>query len=210
MRSKLYLAAGFCAALSVATPVFAGGPYVAVGGEVGRFGAETPFPTENYTGTMLSGRAGYDFGRYFGVEAEGALRVGGSAEVSRNFGDATVTFDDNFEDKVTSRYGVFLRGKVPTSDKSNLFLRVGLGARQSDYRSQGSETRPGLPISERSFTRDKSDSFAAIGAGFEYDLGDKGLNAIRAEFTSYAILVDTEDETFLSDYVGAVSYVRRF
>ena len=113
---------GFIMSLALTGPALAGGPFVAIGGEVGSFGSVTPFPTESYTGSMLAGRAGYDFGRYFGVEADGAVRVGGAAEVSRNFGDETVTFDDNFEDKVTSRYGVFLRGKVPTSGLLTLTL----------------------------------------------------------------------------------------
>lgn len=201
---------GFLAALAISETALAGGPFVAVGAEVGSY--DTTFPTEAYSDVTLTGRVGYDFGRYFGVEAEGAVNVGGSAKEIRSFADdmSAFAFTDEFEEEAVSRYGVFLRGKLPLSERTDVFIRAGLGARQSTRSFRSDQTNTDGTFAQNAFSQSNSDGFVALGGGLEFDLSADKRNAIRAEYTAYAVLVDTEDETFLSDYVGSISYVRRF
>ncbi len=190
-----------------ASAAAASGPYVAVGGEVGRY--ETQTPTGSYTDTALNGRIGYDFGKYFGLEAEGALNLGGAA----TFESGSDAEGFTRRDEVTSRYGLFLRGRVPTSDAVTIFARGGLGARQSKFetRSFGTYQFDGT-LYDTTRGRKEVNGFFAIGGGAEFALSKEQMSAIRAEFTLYQTYIGGEDQDtdFASDSVASIAYVRRF
>lgn len=121
------------------------------------------------------------------MEAEGALNIGGSATESRNFSDEFRTFDDNSEEDITSRVGLFLRAKAPVSEKFSLFLRAGGGGRRSEFNFQGTRTSADGEVMPVSNNFNTSDFFLALGAGFEFYLNEDKRDAIRAAFTVYGV-----------------------
>ena len=198
---------GFLISLTTAGAAFAGSPYIAIGGEVGN--TETQTPTGSYTATAINGRVGYDFGSYFGVEAEGALHVGGSATLT----DQVDRITREFERDVTSRYGVFLRGRVPVSDRVSLFGRAGFGARYETYTfgSFGIYEFDGSTFDETS-SRDDTNIYGALGIGAEFQISDDERNTIRTDLTRYRTYIggEDQDEDYATDTVFSLAYVRRF
>lgn len=193
--------------LALTSTAAANGPYVSIGGEVGSYENQTP--TGSYTDVAINARIGFDFFTYVGIEAEGALNLGGAA----TFMDMTESGSRMFEDDVTSRVGVFLRGRAPVSDRWEIFGRGGFGIRNArdSFRSVGVFQFNGEPF-DMSSDMDRTDPFFAIGGGTEYNLSEDGPNAIRAEFTLYRTYIGGEDQDtdFASDSVFSVAYVRRF
>ena len=198
---------GFILFLSMAGPAFAGGPYVAVGGEVGN--RETQNPTGSFTATALNGRLGYDFGKYFGVEAEGALNLSGSA----SFEDQSEQSTRQFNEDVKSHYGLFLRGRAPVSERISLFGRAGIGRRYGTYsfRSFGIYQFDGSPYDQTSI-RDEGYFYGALGVGAEFQISKDERNAIRADFTRYSVYIGGEDQDldYARDSIFSLAYVRRF
>jgi len=198
---------GIILALAVAGPVFASGPYIAIGGEVGNL--ETQNPTGSFTATALNGRLGYDFGQYFGVEAEGALHLSGSA----SFEDQSEQSTRQYKEDVKSHYGLFLRGRAPVSDRISLFGRAGIGRRYGTYtfRSFGIYQFDGSTYDQTS-SRDEGNFYGALGVGAEFQISEDERNAIRADFTRYSVYIGGEDQDldYAKDSVFSVAYVRKF
>ena len=190
MRYVLALLIG----LSFAGRASAGDFYIAAGGEIGIF--ET-FTAESYTDFTLTGRIGYDFGEYVGVEAEGAINLGSSDTVTESFEGGT----REFSEEITSRYGLFLRGRIPASDGINFFARAGLGARnrKTEFRQTGTDIF--------NSNRNSTFLFGALGGGAEFNLSND--NAIRTEYTFYSTL-NGEDTNDVTDSVFSLTYVKKF
>lgn len=206
--------------ISASTAAFANGPYVAVGADIGSFEHQPQGglfgDAASYTDVALNARIGYDFLTYFGVEAEGAIHLGGSATFSEetdNDFDGVIDGMREFEDDVTSRFGLFLRGRFPVTDTVTGFARGGLGVRneRNNFRSVGIAAFDGEPFESIS-NRSSSDIYAAIGIGAEFSFTEDGRNAIRGEFTRYSAYIGGEDQEVdvSNDNVVSVAYVRRF
>lgn len=198
---------GLWIAMASSTQALAGGPFVTIGGEVGQ--TETQSPTRTYTASALNGRLGYDFGKYFGIEAEGAIHLGSSATETGQVERIT----NEFEREVKSRYGVFLRGRIPVSERVSVFGRAGLGARNETdtFRSFGIFEFNGNMFDETR-VRDESNIYGAFGLGAEFQVSDDVRNAIRADFTRYNTYIggEDQDEDYANDSVFSLAYVRRF
>lgn len=182
-------------------------PYIAVGGGVGEFGTQDS--PGSYTDVNLTARLGYDVGKYFGVEAEGSVNIGGSVSSSRTGLFAATESSEQADNHL----GIFLRGKIPVSDRVSFFARAGLGRRKSTsvFRSADLNELDGINFeATRNFS--VTDFFGALGGGAEYAVTKDKRNAIRAEFTGYNI-VDfggDDDDDALDDSVFTLSYVRKF
>jgi len=182
-------------------------PYVAVGAGVGDF--EPIIPTNSYTDVNLGARIGYNLGNYFGIEAEGVVNVGGAANTS----STNQSFTTERSDTVDSHLGLFIRGRLPVSDRVGIFARTGLGSRRTttEIRSidldEADEFEAGQEVSFR-----QTDLFTAFGVGIEFEITADNKNAVRAEFTQYGVpdLGGDEDNDTRNDSVFSLAYVRKF
>ena len=189
------------------TPALAqsSGPWVSVG--AGIVDAETDERSgAGFTATTLGARIGYDFGRYFGVEAEGALGLSGSGEDRSGAPDRPFGFDERFE--YAADYGVFLRGRVPVSDRVEIFARIGLGGRDLDVEILQTDG-DGNPLPVTEITR--NDTYGALGIGAQFAFGTGRQNAVRvdASLRGFADFSE-EDSNNPTDTALSVAYVRRF
>ena len=131
-------------------------------------------------------RAGADFGKYVGVEAEGAFGVmdgGGS------LGGATIKTHLNHE---YAGYGVVRYPVLPNAD---LFARVGYG--HSEIKVSGS-------ANGASFAQTAGDDSVNYGVGGRYMFD--GKNGLRLEWTRY----DFQARGAADADAWTVSYVRKF
>lgn len=163
---------------------------------------------EGFTATTLLARIGYDFGRYVGVEAEGALALSGA----RGSGAlaSTVPFDQSVRTKYGGDYGVFLRGRLPVANRAEVFARIGLGGRDTEAEVfNNDENGNPLPVLQSG----GSDVYGAFGIGAQLGFGTEGRNAVRldvawrgfADFTEEASDRNNPTDTALS-----LAFVRRF
>ncbi|MGB3455516.1 MAG: outer membrane beta-barrel protein [Litorimonas sp.] len=163
----------------------------------------------------LSGKVGYNFNQYFGVEGQGAIGIGGDDEA---FFDQIVQgsqIQGSLETEIDSSIAAFLRVKFPVTDRFELFARGGyhftqVGLDTSDF----TVTTAGTPVTING-TEDNIDfdGFAA-GAGMQMMLDP--LNGVRLEYTFQDVdnienigVAGTDFGEFGSD-VYSVSYVRKF
>lgn len=204
---------GLVMTLMVSGPAFAGGPYIAVGGEVGRY--ETDFPAGEYTDAALNGRLGLDIGKYFGFELEGALNIGGAAKrdgqgVRIQTGGGSSLNGGRYEYDVKGRAGLFIRARAPITEKVDIFARGGLGVRKMSeiYSAYDTDTASYDPARELEDTN----LLAGVGVGAEVKLDADGASLIRADLTRYSTYIGGEDQDvdYAYDSVLSVAYVRRF
>ena len=133
-------------------------------------------------GYALVGRGGYDFARYFGVEAEVGIGVS----------ERTVSFArSEFGTGVKFSLGGFAVGRLPVSEKINLFGRVGYHYTEIDFSFNGNTTG------------DVGTDGIAFGGGVEYMFD--GQNGVRLGYTRY------DNTAFNANASGfSAAYVRRF
>ena len=165
----------------------------------------------------VSGKVGYNFNRYLGVEGqlgygfiddnEDGVLVPIDAEGNFARGDADVGYD--------LFGGAFAVGRVPVTPEVDLFGRIGYHFTQFDAEVE-------TPQGDADFGVD-ADGFA-FGGGAQFNFGPQGLSGIRAEYTNFdigniseveinGVEFDVEDED--TDGLGSgdlwsLSYVRRF
>jgi outer membrane immunogenic protein len=164
------------AALSLtATPVSAGEDgqaYVNIGGTV-----------FNDAGIAITGRVGYNFAQYFGIEGEGSVGVS----------DSSSTFSGtNFDTDINSSFAGFGVGRMPLGEQFSVFGRVGYHSTSIGVKStvvSGSRSIDGI----------------AFGGGIEFMFDEK--NGFRTEYTRFDGNVNAVSggiDTF------SASYVRKF
>jgi len=108
-------------------------------------------------------KLGYNFNKYFGVEAEGILGLTGE---TKNFGVNQIEFKTDYT------IAAFAIARLPLNEQLDLFARGG-------YHQTGvSLTTTGVLLLDGDFDG------AAVGGGIQYNLSPK--NGIRAEYTYLA------------------------
>lgn len=130
-------------------------------------------------------KAGYQFNRYFGVEAEGAFGV--DDDSFRTSAGATGTYGLDYS------IGAFGVARYPVTDKVDVFARGGLVHAKFDGKARIANTT--VKLSDK-------DELWAGGAGVQVNLDEK--NALRAEYTRY------EGSDGLDANVFGASFVRKF
>lgn len=147
-----------------------------------------------YFGTIdtfgLDAKVGYDFNKYFGVEAQGTIGLNSnSTRLSSNITSATLTEDVDFT------VGAFAVGRLPLSEKFEVFVRGGL------HHTEGSGKINN--ILNTSF--DRGGTGYALGAGLQHNFNSK--NGIRAEYTYR----EENNDSDLSELETiTLGYVRKF
>ena len=152
-----------------ASPVTGSIGYTQLDGDDGDLGAVT-------------GRVGYDFTRYLGVEGEASVGVKDQDVV---FGGVNTTLEHQYD---VAAYGV---AKLPVNDKLELFARLGYGTTEVKASTAGFAA-----------TEDGASVNYGVGANYFID----GRNGIRADWTRRDF---QEDNGGSLDTYG-LSYVRRF
>lgn len=182
MKSLIALAA-VAAAAAVAAPASAQTlPYL---------GQPAYSASLGYTGVNVDGlglgavslRAGADFGKYFGVEGEGAFGV-----VDQHSQIAGVSTNLHLEDE----YAAYAKLRYPVLPGTNVFVRGGFG--HTDFRVS--------PLMQPQFNNGL-DSWN-FGGGVDYSFD--GKNGVRAEYTR----MDWQDRGLRDADTWSVSYVRKF
>ena len=168
--------------MAMATTAHAGDQksYVGVGGIM--------YDTEGIYG--LEARAGYSFLDYLGVEAQASF---GIIDIDEEINDP---FFGNFEVSfgISSSIAGFAVGRVPVSEKANVFVRIGHHSTELSIDATGIS-----PASQ--FDTDG----LAFGGGIEYFFD--GKNGIRAEYTNLD-LGDTGIDSSLDTV--SLGYTMRF
>lgn len=180
---SLVASAAILAAAAFAAPAFAQ--------TIPGLGAPTYSASVGYTGINTNAlgfgaatfRAGADFGKYFGVEGEGAFGI-----VDQSKAIAGVTTYIRLDDEYAA-YGVV---RYPVAPTANLFVRGGFG--HTDFRSS--------PLAAASYSTG-FDSWN-YGGGGEYFFD--GKNGVRAEYTR----MSWQDRGLPDADTFSVSYVRKF
>ncbi|MBI1338857.1 outer membrane beta-barrel protein [bacterium] len=160
-------AAGLMGASAQTSGVYAGGGY-------------SHFDGDNAVVGGLTGRLGVDFGRYWGLEGEVSFGINDD-DVSIGTTTGTVELDNAF--------GVFGVGKLPVSDRFDLFGRVGWA--QAEVKG-----------SVAGLTASADDNGLAYGVGGNFWLTP--VDGLRGEVTRF----DFDDNSELD--VWSASYIRRF
>lgn len=181
------------------------GPYGSLGFSIDDIQPEDEF--ESFTGTGINARLGYNFGRYFGLEAEGQIGLSGEGD-NPYFIDGTLIQNETY--KYRGDWSVYLRPQIPVSDKLRLSLRAGFGNKYFDQKVDNLD----LPPENPAFLINSKPSLGhlAYGGGIEYWFGEVGKDSIRLDFTRrghLGSLSDGEDEPFEDSRV-TVSYARSF
>ena len=198
------LLTGFAVALLFAQTANAG-PYGTLGFSIEDIQPEDDF--ESFSGTGVNARLGYNFGRYFGVEAEGQIGLSGEGDNPR-FQDGLLDQNETYNYK--RAWSLYFRPQFPVSDELSLSFRAGFGAKYFDrtvdnpFLSDDNEAR---------IIADKSSiGHLALGAGAEYRFGELKLDSVRLDFTRRlhpGSLSDGDEEAFADSQV-TVSYARKF
>ena len=191
---------GFLTSLITVGAAYAGdGPYVAAGMELGRYTVEDP--AETYSDVALNLRLGYDFSKYLGVEAEGVFHIGGAATSDETIGS------ERYEQSgdVTGRLGGFVRGRIPLSEKIDVFARIGAGGRRMTDKSRTTGEVNGVPFDERTSFSEVS-LFTSLGAGVEFEVSTSGRDLIRGDYTFFRTFIGY----WVDDSAASIAYVRRF
>lgn len=114
----------------------------------------------------VEAKLGYDFNKYFGVEAQGS--VGLNTDSDRLFDSPNSA---SFSQKVDYSMGVFAVGRLPLNKQFEVFARVGL------HNTKTSETINNALMSDFGET----ETNFAVGGGAQYNFDEK--NGVRAEYT---------------------------
>lgn len=181
------------------------GPYGTLGFSIEDIQPEDDF--ESFSGTGINARLGYDFGRYFGLEAEGQVGLSGEGD-NPNVSQGVLVQNETYDYK--GELGLFLRPKMPVSDNFSLSLRAGVGVRFFDR----TVDNPDLPRTDSAFEiNDKSSlGYGALGTGVEYSFGERKTDSVRLDYLRrfhVGSLSDGDDEPF-QDNKFTVSYSRKF
>ena len=165
----------------------------------------------------VSGKVGYNFNRFLGVEGQLGYGLIDSSEddvivpTDANGGFATGEVDEGYD----LFGGAFAVGRVPVTPEVDLFGRIGYHFTQYDGEAESAE-------GDVDFGAD-FDGFA-FGGGVQFNFGPQGMSGIRAEYTNFdigniseveidGVEFDVEDEDtdgFGSGDLWSLSYVRRF
>tara|TARA_R110000787_G_scaffold110809_3_gene219472 strand:+ start:5488 stop:6099 length:612 start_codon:yes stop_codon:yes gene_type:complete len=162
--------------------------------------------SDSYGAVTFGG--GYDFNRFLGVEAEGAIGVVDGEDTISGFGPVIVGPPDNITGtadidstfKLNSRYGVYAKAQYPVTDSLSIFGRVGFESRDYDFTTK--TTVVATDGAQAVFKRKSSisEDSVAFGGGVEFDVTEK--QALRAGYTRAE--GDVNEDRF------EVSYVYRF
>ncbi|MEM7730230.1 MAG: outer membrane beta-barrel protein [Pseudomonadota bacterium] len=163
----------------------------------------------------LSGKVGYNFNSYFGVEGQGGFGIGGDDEA---FFDQIVQgsqVQGSLKTEIDSSFAAFARLKFPVTDRVELFARGGYHFTQVGVdASNFTVTTAGTPTTIVG-TEDNVD-FDGFAAGAGIQMMVDPLNGIRLEYTFQDVdniedisVAGTDFGEFGSD-VYSVSYVRKF
>jgi hypothetical protein len=145
----------------------------------------------------ITGRAGWRFNRFLGVEGEGSVGVSGDGGSFIPPGGTTATQYDTKQQYQLAGYGV---GYLPLSPKFDLFARVGYGTNRYKVDVAGG---PDSRFNQESWN---------WGGGAQY-LFD-GANGVRAEYTRSSMQDDGAPPN--APWAGkdqdnwSISYVRQF
>lgn len=189
------------------------GPYGTVGVSVEDIQPEDDF--ESFTGTGINARLGYNFGRYFGVEAEGQIGLSGEGDNPR-FQDGVL--DQNQTYDYRGAWSLYLRPQLPVSEKFTLSARAGFGVKYFDRTTENPflerlEPIIGMVNPADLFIEDIATlGHGALGVGVEYSFGEQKIDSLRLDVTRrfhIGSLSDGEDEPFQDSQV-TVSYGRKF
>jgi len=181
------------------------GPYGTLGVSVEDIQAEDDF--DSFTGTGINARLGYNFGRYFGVEAEGQIGLSGEGD-NPYFIDGTLIQNETYD--YSGAWALYLRPQLPVSDNFSLSVRAGFGVKYFDRTVDNFEFPSGARESQ--FNDTASLLHGALGAGVEYSFGELNTQSVRLDFTRRydpGSLSDGDDEG-TEDSQVTVSYVRKF
>ncbi|RZJ28799.1 MAG: porin family protein [Brevundimonas sp.] len=162
----------------IAAPAMAQEPASRVTGSIGY----TQLDGDDGDLGAITGRVGYNFNRYVGVEGEASVGVK----------DQDITFG-GLEGKLEHQYDVagYVVGTVPINNNFELFGRVGYGTTEVKAEIAGFDA-----------TEDGDSLNYGVGANYFFD----GRNGIRADWTRRDFQEDNGGE--LDTY--GVSFVRRF
>jgi len=147
-----------------------------------------------YFGTIdtigVDAKLGYEFNKYFGVEAQGTLGLStNSTRLSSSPSSATLSEDVDYS------VGAFAVGRLPLSEKFELFARGGIHYTEGDAEINN--------VFNTMF--DRSGVGLAVGAGVQYNFNSK--DGIRAEYTYR----DQDRDSDLSELETiTLGYVRKF
>lgn len=148
----------------------------------------TTYEAETYG---ADAKLGYNFNRYFGVEAQGVLGLSTDSSPIADFeGAATVSIKPEYT------LGAFAVARLPLSERVEIFARGGVH-----------NTRTNIQISNALGTNvDEDKTGFAAGAGLQYNLDPK--NGLRAEYT----YLDNNESSFgtVDREIVSLSYVRKF
>ena len=162
--------------------------------------------SDSYGAVTFGG--GYDFNRFLGIEAEGAIGVVDGEHTISGFGPVIVGPPDNITGtadidstlKLNSRYGAYAKAQYPLTDSLSVFGRVGFESRDYDLTIETTVTA--TDGAQANFKRDSSvgDEGVAFGGGVEFDFAEN--QGLRAGYTRAE--GDVNEDRF------EVSYVYRF
>ena len=134
----------------------------------------------------VEAKVGYNFNKFFGVEAQGSI---GLNTVSDPFADGSLNR------KIDYSVGAFAVGRLPVSEKFELFARAGVHNTQLGREVENPPLIDGVPFTAVSL----SETGFAGGLGAQYNFDKK--NAIRADYTYFD---RTNAETL------SLGYIRKF
>jgi hypothetical protein len=135
-------------------------------------------------------RAGADFGKYVGLEAEGAF---GAGDADNYIGALTAVTKTHLNDE----YAGYAVVRYPVLPNANVFARGGYGHSDIKVSAFNQTTQTGGSVTAG------ADSWN-YGAGAQYFFDAK--NGLRAEYTRY----DFVDRGVTSADTWSISYVRKF
>jgi len=181
---KALLAAASAAALAMLAPAAASAQDAMTGGAYANLGYSYVDADGGHL-DALTGRLGYKFNQWIGVEGEGSFGIG-SEDVTVDVGAGPVTGSV----KLKHQLAAYVVGSAPVGPNTDLFARVGYGTNKFRVRALG--------VSDS----DSVESFNyGVGVAHHFD----GVNGVRVDWTRY----DLKDGLSTSD-VFSISYSRKF
>lgn len=143
---------------------------------------DNAFDTELFA---VEAKLGYNFNKYFGVEAQGSLGLNTDSNEVGN----TLAGPVSLETKVDYSVAAFAVGRLPITEKFEVFARGGIH-----------NTQVGVDVINGPITTlSETETGFSVGAGAQYNFDKK--NAIRADYT----YLDGSNAETLS-----LGYVRKF
>lgn len=164
---------------------------------------------ENFTGTGINARLGYNFGRYFGLEAEGQVGLSGQGDNPSFLDSGEIQQNQTYD--YNGAWALYLRPQIPVSDNLSLSLRAGFGVKYFDR----TVDNPFVGMSDPSVLVIEDTStllHLALGAGVEYSFGEEKVDSLRLDFTRRdhpGDRSDVDDAPFANNQM-TISYARKF